>query len=181
MLQTINNLEKPKVIDIGTGSGVIALTIKHECPSADVLAVDIDASALEIAQYNAKKLKLEVTFCVSDLLTNIPEKVARADLLVANLPYLPTMDIFTITPEVKAEPARALFAGEDGLSVYNRFLQQAEKLLNPNAIVMLELDPRNIHKASHQAINWQIKHIECDLVGRRRFLILKYPLKRTSS
>ncbi len=172
-LEAIKNIPIPKVIDVGTGSGAIALAIKHECPNAEILGVDVDPKAVRIAKQNAEKLNLKVDFCLSDLLEGVHEQVLLADLIVANLPYLPMEDVFRVPAEVRAEPHRALFAGKDGLEIFRRLLEQANKFLKKDCVMMLELDPRNIQTAFDEVSHWQSKSIECDLTGRERFLILK--------
>ena len=172
-LEITKNIPKPKVIDVGTGSGAIALAIKHEHPSASVIGVDIDHQSLRIAKLNAKNLDLKVGFYLSDLLAGISKHALQADIIVANLPYLPTADIIRVAPEVRAEPARALFAGKDGLALYRRLLAQAYQLLGQGCVMILELDPRNIQAAFNEACDWQSRYIEKDLVNRDRFLVLR--------
>ena len=175
-LETIKNISLPKVIDVGTGSGAISLAIKHECPNAEVLGVDIAPKALEIAKQNAERLNLKVDFCLSDLLEQIQEQTQLADLIVANLPYLPLQDALKVAAEIRAEPPKALFAGKDGLEIFRRLLEQANKFLKQDCVMILELDPRNIRTAFNETSDWQSRSIECDLTGRERFLVLKRSL-----
>ncbi len=172
-LEAIKDIPEPKVIDVGTGSGAIALAIKHEYPSANVLGVDIDSKSLEIARLNAKNLNLKADFYLSNLLAGISKHVLQVDLIVANLPYLPTADTLRVAPEVRAEPARALFAGKDGLALYRKLLAQAYELLEQGCVMILELDSRNIQAAFNEASDWQGRYIEKDLVNRDRFLVLR--------
>ncbi len=172
-LEVIKKVSSCRVIDVGTGSGAIALAIKHECPSARVLGLDVDDQALEVAKYNARKLNFKVDFCLSDLLEEVYEDALQTNLIVANLPYLPMGDITELSPEVRAEPARALFAGKDGLELYRKLLAQAYELLEKGCVMVLELDPRNIQTAFSEASDWQSRRIEKDLVNRDRFLVLE--------
>lgn len=164
----------PSLIDLGTGSGAIACAIKAEYPSAKVWAGDISHDALRVAQRNAARLELAIHFRHSDVLNNF--KDIEADIILANLPYLPQKDSQSIAPEVQQEPDTALFAGEDGLDVYRRLLEQlAERHKNGtrSTRVMLELDPRNVQQAAELATQAGYHSaISKDLLERERFLTL---------
>lgn len=104
------------VIDVGTGSGAVALALKHERPDLDVFATDVSPDALAVARSNAARLALEVSFAEGDLLAGL-----RADAVVSNPPYV--QDAATLAPEIAGhEPALALFAGPDGMDVYRRLV-----------------------------------------------------------
>ena len=162
------------VIDVGTGSGAIAITLKRECPEATVLASDITNGALELAQYNAQRLTADVTFVHSNLLdaTTLQNAATRANIIVANLPYLPEDDRAWLSLEVMREPDTALFAGSDGLYLADQLITQAFGLLTAGSKLILELDPRNVAKAQARASAWQQKDVLTDLAGRPRFLLL---------
>lgn len=103
-----------RVVDVGTGSGAIALALKQERPDLDVVGTDLSPEALEVARANAHRLGLEVTFVEGDLLAG-----TRADAVVSNPPYV--ADDAQLAPEIaRHEPALALFAGPDGLDAYRR-------------------------------------------------------------
>lgn len=103
-----------RVIDVGTGSGAIALALKHERPDLEVVGTDLSPEALEVAADNARRLGLDVTFAEGDLLAGL-----RADAVVSNPPYV--RDDAVLQPEIAHhEPALALFAGPDGLDAYRR-------------------------------------------------------------
>jgi release factor glutamine methyltransferase len=107
-----------RVVDVGTGSGAVALALKHERPDLAVFATDQSAPALDLARENAARLGLEVHFAHADLLAGIDE---RFDAILANLPYVP--DGTPLPPEIACyEPAEAVFAGADGLEVIRRLL-----------------------------------------------------------
>ena len=112
-----------RVVDVGTGSGAIALALKDERPDLEVLATDVSADALAVARGNAERLGLDVTFAQGDLLEAIAGPV---DAVVSNPPYVAAPDSGTLMPEVtRWEPAAALFAGDDGLAVVRRLVPQA--------------------------------------------------------
>lgn len=170
--------QPPIVIDIGTGSGAIGITIKRECPKATVIASDISVEALEVAQYNAQKLATDITFVRGSLLTPpaLQRAAQQADVIVANLPYLPADDRVWLSPEVLHEPDSALFAGADGLSLATTLMQDAFTQLSAGARLLLELDPRNVERAcalaTSKAQTWSQKNVLTDLAGRERFLLL---------
>jgi release factor glutamine methyltransferase len=111
-----------RVLDVGTGSGAIALALKHERPDLEVLASDASAAALEVARANATRLGLDVSFIQADLLDGAPDEL---DAVVANLPYVATGERATLAPEItRHEPPAALFAGADGLDAIRALAAQ---------------------------------------------------------
>lgn len=127
-----------KVIDVGTGSGAIAVSLKLENPSLQVSASDISPDSLAVAKENASRLGAKVEFFQGDLLQPfIGEKV---DVVISNPPYIPVGDISTMSVVVtEHEPHRALFAGEDGLDFYRRFMVELPEVLAPSALVGFEI------------------------------------------
>jgi release factor glutamine methyltransferase len=109
---------RPRIADIGTGSGCIGITAALELPGAEVLLCDVDPRALSVARRNAEKLEADVSFHQTDLLAGLPP----CHVLLANLPYVPTE--YPINQAAKREPAIALFAGKDGLDLYRRFFTE---------------------------------------------------------
>ncbi len=164
-----------KVLDVGTGSGAIALAIKAERPNTEVVATDISAAALEVARANAAKLGLNVRFLRADLLkTDEVRAFAKdADLIISNPPYLPESDRHEIGPEVQADPQEALYSGEDGLAHFRYLACDAHALLKPDAWLFVELDPRNVRTAFDECEGWRQRWVEKDLVRRERFLRLR--------
>ena len=171
-LEALRDVPQPKVLDIGTGSGAVALAVKSERPDAEVMATDISAGALKVAQGNARRLGLEVTFVRADLLEHPTLKAfaSLAHVLASNPPYLPEED--EVSPEVRADPPAALFSGLDGLAHFRRLESQAFDLLPKGSVVMLELDPRNAPTALGSSGRWAQRRLESDLAGRTRFLRL---------
>jgi len=113
-----------RVVDVGTGSGAVALALKHERPDLDVLATDISAAALEVARANAQRLGLEVAFAEGDLLADVGD----VDAVLSNPPYVAAGERPGLAAEiVHHEPPGALFAGEDGLDVIRRLVPAAAR------------------------------------------------------
>jgi len=125
-----------RLVDVGTGAGPIALSVKHERPDADVLAVDVSDAALALARANAERLGLQVAFAVSDLLADLP---GPFDVIAANLPYVPDGDPRTEPGVVRHEPHLALWGGPDGLDLIRRLVEQAPARLRPGGAVVLEV------------------------------------------
>ena len=126
------------ILDIGTGSGVIALTIALELPSATLHATDVSPDALGLATENATRHALtdRIIFHQADLL---PPDNARFDLIIANLPYIPAEEIASLSPEVRHDPASALDGGTDGLDLIRRLIETAPDRLAPGGALLLEI------------------------------------------
>lgn len=174
-LLELKHLLHPKVLDVGTGGGAIALAVKAERPDAVVWGTDISAAALQVAVSNAAHTALDVHFARSDLLAapDVRRFAQTADLLVSNPPYLPEADAAQLSPEVRHDPPGALFSGMDGLAHFRKLSAQALILLQPGAVYLLELDPRNVQQARAESGAWAEAAVYADLVGRERFLRLK--------
>ena len=174
-LLELKGVPRPQVLDVGTGGGAIALSIKAERPDAVVWGTDISQGALRVAAENAAFLKLEVSFVHSDLLSNpdVRRFAQTADLLISNPPYLSETDVAQLSPEVQRDPPRALFSGTDGLTHFRKLTAEALALLRPGAVCLLELDPRNVRQAHAESPAWAEATVDTDLVGRERFLRLK--------
>jgi release factor glutamine methyltransferase len=136
--ERLAGVELPRIADVGTGSGVIALTLAKLFPVAAVVAVDLSPDALQVARGNAERLGLTVTFLEGDLDGPLPPH-APFSLIAANLPYIPTADMATLPPEVKSEPALALDGGDDGLALVRRLVAAAPALLAPGGALVLEI------------------------------------------
>lgn len=132
------NPKKLKVLDIGTGSGAIAITISLET-DAIVKALDISHKALKVAINNGINLKSNVEFCKSDIFSEIKD-LEKFDIIVSNPPYIKSEDINGLDKEVRDfEPHLALDGGESGLEIYERIIKEAPKFLNPNGKIYFEI------------------------------------------
>lgn len=132
-----NNLD---VIDVGTGSGAIAITLKLENPALNVTATDIAEESLVVAKENADRLGAQVFFFQGDLLKQMIGQNRKFDVVISNPPYIPDGDKKWMSEVVtEHEPHRALFAGEDGLVFYRRFMEELPYVLKPQALLGFEI------------------------------------------
>lgn len=123
VLDCVKSLEWPVVLEVGTGSGAIAVVLAKALPQARVLATDISEEALCVARHNAARWEVGVEFFQADLLTDLPWTECGVDVVVANLPYIGRKEFDFIQLMVERyEPEVALFGGDDGLDLYRRLL-----------------------------------------------------------
>ncbi|HEX6837863.1 MAG TPA: peptide chain release factor N(5)-glutamine methyltransferase [Polyangia bacterium] len=127
-----------RVVDVGTGSGAIALAIKKERPDVEVWAVDRSADAAAVARANAEKLGLAVEIVEGDLLAPVAAQAPFA-VIVSNPPYIPSGDIAALAAEVRKEPMAALDGGSDGLAIVRRLVADAPPLLADGGALVLEV------------------------------------------
>lgn len=129
-----------RVIDVGTGSGAIAIAIAHDRPAARITAIDISRDALAVARGNAERHHVagRIRFVEGDLLDGIAD--AACDMIVANPPYVAESERSSLAVEVRDyEPAAALFAGATGYAIYERLIPQAARVLRPEGWLLLEI------------------------------------------
>jgi release factor glutamine methyltransferase len=132
--------EPVQLVDIGTGSGAIAITMKLERPLLQVTATDIAEESLKVARKNAEELGAEVTFLQGDLLLLFIESGKKFDIILSNPPYIPVADEKEMSIVVtEHEPHRALFAGEDGLDLYRRFMNELPRVVKEKALIGFEI------------------------------------------
>ena len=130
--------DAPSFLDVGTGSGVIAISLALALPTAKVSACDLSPDALSLAQENAARYQLgeRMAFFRSDLLAAVSETFA---VIVANLPYIPSADIPNLSREVQKDPLTALDGGPDGLVLVERLIAEARSRLAPGGLLALEI------------------------------------------
>lgn len=126
-----------RVLDIGTGSGALAVSIARLAPGSRVTAVDVSDTALAIAGENARLNGADVRFVKSDCFSTLAGE--RFDLIVSNPPYIDRQEMETLMPEVKREPALALYGGEDGLDFYRRISREAGAHLCDGGVLLFEI------------------------------------------
>ena len=162
-----------RVLDVGTGSGVIALTLAAEWPQAQVEAVDLSPDALALAHENTARHDLaeRVRFVHSDLLAEVS---GEFDLIVANLPYIDPAEIAQLTREVRHDPPAALDGGARGLEIFARFFPQAARHLRGRLALEIGHDQSAALTDLLAAHNFQDIRAVSDYQGRNRFLFATY-------
>jgi len=137
-LELASNFTVPRIVDVGTGSGAIAMALAHKLPDARITAIDLSTAALAIATENAKRNSVALRFLLGDLLAPVASE--QFEFVVSNPPYVPSADRSTLSVEVRDyEPEMALFAGDDGLEIYRRLIPAAFDALIPGGYVVLEI------------------------------------------
>ncbi|MXZ04944.1 MAG: peptide chain release factor N(5)-glutamine methyltransferase [Rhodothermaceae bacterium] len=180
-LESIEPGGASRLLDIGTGSGCIALSMKHALPTAQVTACDVSAPALQIARENALKNGLDIRFIIADLLSGgFLDKVGTGyDLVIANPPYVPDSERSQLPPMVRDyEPGIALFCGEDPLAYYRAIADKlGSGLLGKGGILVLETHVDYAASVSmllqKEKDVFQIQ-IKSDLAGLSRFVLASY-------
>lgn len=163
-----------EVLDIGTGSGILAVTMKLERPGWRVTGCDISTEALDVARTNAKTLAAEVDFVESDLLSAFGDK--QFDVIVSNPPYIGAEE--SIPAEVRNhEPHAALFAGEKGLAIFRRLSKEAPAHLSSNGKVLLEVghEQAEIVVQLFEEEGWEHLQTVQDLAGIPRVVAFMRP------
>ena len=165
-----NNL---RILDLCTGSGIIAITLKKELSqfSIDVVASDISKEALEVAKENAKTHTADIRFIQSDIFNNIDDKF---DIIVSNPPYIDRKDEVTMEDNVlKYDPHLALFAEEEGMYFYRNITEQANSYLNANGVIFFEIGYDQKDKIVRLAdMNGYHAEVYKDINGRDRMAFL---------
>ena len=158
--------EKLKLVDIGTGSGAIALALASELPRAQVHACDISAEALEMARINAARLGLDhrVQFRQSDLLSAYPQE--QFDFVVSNPPYVGESEADKVQKQVREfEPKVAVFSGHEGMDIYRRLIPEAQAALHPGGWLVMEIGFSTEARVKELLIGWSDIQTTADLQG----------------
>lgn len=164
-------------VDVGTGSGALAVTFAALRPQAAVYATDLSPAALSIAQQNAQAQAAHVTFLEGDLLEPLLTRQIRVDILMANLPYIDTAVVPTLEVS-RYEPVLALDGGADGLTLVRRLVAQARAALNPDALILLEIGyDQGARTADLLRAAFPSAHVEVfqDLAGFDRVVTARVP------
>ncbi|MEY2555289.1 MAG: release factor glutamine methyltransferase [Verrucomicrobiota bacterium] len=163
-----------RILDVGTGSGVIALSLATKFPEAEVYAADVSDEALALARENAARLGLErVHFQKSDLLENLSE---RFNLIVANLPYISMEDRHLLAREVLHDPEVALFGGPNGDELVRKLIEKAPSHLGPGGLLALEIAVGQAEGLCDflRQKNYHDIELKRDYAGVARFLLARY-------
>lgn len=162
----------PLVVDVGTGSGALAITFQAHAPHATVCAIDISPAALEVAQCNAERHNATVRFMQGDLLAPLIERGERAHLVMANLPYISRDEVPRLAVS-RYEPVLALDGGADGLSLIRRLLAQCPQACAPGAHILLEIGADQGERALALARSYGVAQLYQDYAGLDRLVILQ--------
>ncbi|NRB10222.1 MAG: peptide chain release factor N(5)-glutamine methyltransferase [Rickettsiaceae bacterium] len=163
-----------KILDLGTGSGILAITLAKELDQATIVATDISNKALEIARKNAKALEVtdRTTFINSNWYENV--RVGEFDIIISNPPYIATNEESLMAKETLLyEPKMALFAKSDGLANYHQIIKDAKKYLNSNGLVVLEIGFKQAAKVTEilEEHGYKVIAKVKDLAGHSRVLV----------
>lgn len=172
VIKIAQKYNSPRILDLCTGSGAIAISLKKFVPNADITAVDISEKALEIAQKNAKKLKTKINFLKSDLFDKLDNK--KFDIIVSNPPYIRKDEIKKLSEEVQKEPKIALDGGEDGLDFYRIITEQAINYLKTGSFLCFEIgynQKNDVIKIIEDEQNYKNTYCKKDLYGNDRIII----------
>jgi release factor glutamine methyltransferase len=166
---------KSQILDVGTGSGVIALSVAKHFPEAEIVATDVSDDALELARENAERVGLSerVRFLKANLLNDVE---GTFDVIVANLPYISTQDRQSLGREVLHDPEVALFAGQRGDELVRELMEQAVARLKPGGLLALEVGRGQAASLSDLLRKKNYHDIETknDYSGVSRFLFARY-------
>jgi release factor glutamine methyltransferase len=164
-----------KLIDVGTGSGAIAVTLARELPDAEVHSVDLSAEALAVARLNAERLSAHVNFAQSDVLAGVLRD-GSFDFVVSNPPYVGLNEADKVQEVVKHyEPHMAVFAGDEGLDVIRRLIPQAQEALRPGGWLLMEVGFSQSEAVKALLGGWHNVHTVPDLAGIPRVVVARKP------
>ncbi len=180
VLELARGMDHPKLVDVGTGSGCIALALAHELEAAEVHAVDLSADALEIARANAARLQLDerVRLLQSNVLEALVD-VSDFDFVVSNPPYVGFDEVDKVQKSVRDfEPQVAVFAGEQGLNVIRPLVEQAYSALKPGGWLALEIGYSMSDAVMHllSPTRWEDVRVVPDLQGIPRVVAARRAL-----
>ena len=168
-----SKIQNLKLLDIGTGSGIIPITLKKHFPNAEISAIDISEKALEIAKKNADFHKKEINFIQADFLNT--ELTEKYDIIISNPPYIGIEENIEIEDSVKGfEPNIALFSPtSDALIFYKKIAKDGEKYLNENGMIFLEINQKLGKETLELFSNYSESRLIKDLSGNDRFVFAK--------
>ena len=162
----------PKILDLCTGSGAIAISLKKYVPNSEIIGIDISEKAIEVANKNANKLNADVKFIKSDLFERL--KKEKFDIIVSNPPYIKKEEIKKLSKEVQKEPELALDGGIDGLDFYRKITSQAIEYLKTESFLCFEIgynQKNDVIKIIEKQQNYKNIYCKKDLYGYDRVIV----------
>ncbi len=175
-LELARNIERPLIIDVGTGSGAIALALANELPTAEIHAVDTSPDALEVARVNAARLELigRISFHQRDLLTGFPDELA--DIIASNPPYVGETEADKVQAQVrKFEPHMAVFGGQEGTEIIGKLVDHAHRVLKSGGWLLIEIGYTQSQAVDQLLSSWSDVHFVPDLQGIPRVAVARKP------
>ena len=172
VIKIAKKMQKPKILDLCTGSGAIAISIAKNVPEAEVHAIDISSKALEIAKKNSKELEAKVKFIKSNLFNKMYNM--KFDIIVSNPPYIKKADINNLSQEVRKEPELALDGGYDGLDFYRKITEQAIEYLKFGSYLCYEIgydQKEDVIEIIKNQGNYSNTYSKKDLGGNDRVIV----------
>lgn len=173
----LRNRSQATILDLGTGSGIIAIEVKKALPHVQVWASDISQEALDLAKENAHAHQVEINFIRSDIFDQFPAGL-NFDLILSNPPYISYDDQGQMDASVKKyEPKEALYADQGGLAIYQRILDQASRFLYPGGQIIFEIGYQQADALDHmvrQHDQYHLKAIDQDGWGKDRYVQIAF-------
>ena len=170
------NMDRINIVEVGTGSGAIMVSMGHYLENSRILGVEIDQDALEVTKKNVEKFSLSDRLKVTkgDLLKPLINRgISNVDLLVSNPPYISGEEMHTLPPEVQKEPHKALYGGRKGLEIYKKLIPQSLDVLKTNGMIALEIGYKQAEDVKKILFHNNFRDIEVrqDYADKDRFII----------
>lgn len=174
-LEYLKDNPTARVLDIGTGTGIIAISLAKRCPTSQIVGSDISYRALNVARHNQAKHQTHIIWCESDVFSNI-DASEPFDVIISNPPYISESEIDVMDRSVlKYEPHSALFATEAGLAIYRTIAEQARAFLQVKGVILLEIgykQGRAVRELFQEAFPEAIVQVKQDLNGLERYVVV---------
>lgn len=164
------------VLDLASGSGAIAISVKNVLPSVNVMGSDISKGALEVAKRNANSIGVKVDFVESDVLEYFINNDMKFDMIISNPPYV-SLDYVLPNKIIEHEPKLALYANEDGMYYYRKIMEDAKKVLNDNGSIIFEIgynQGEKIKELANKTLNNYEIEVKKDLSNNDRIVIINF-------
>lgn len=178
LVETVLKYNPKKILELGTGSGCIAVSLAKFIPAAEIVVLDISQKALNVAEENAhlNNVSDKISFLKSDLFTNYDLPITNYDLIVSNPPYIPSSEISGLAPEIQFEPRVALDGGKDGFGFYRKIIKSAPLYLKKSGYLILEMgfgQSAEIRKFLQNSLNFEIIEVVKDYNNIDRVMVAR--------